>query len=148
RDLLVFTSFCVVLVTLVLQGLTLRPLLSMVALTDDDAVEREVGRARAEVARAALAALEDAGSDGETAMFLRRKYRTYLERQENGAGAAAPGGDRLTEMADSYRRVQGAQRRALAELRDNGTIGDDAYHRVEEELDLAELHTDAMTRPS
>jgi monovalent cation/hydrogen antiporter len=33
-----------------------------------------------------------------------------------------------------------AERRRLVELRDDGTIGDDAFHRIEEDLDWAELN--------
>src|SRR4051794_1269146 len=57
RDLITVTSFCVVLGTLVLQGLTLRPLLSRLALPHDASVDVEVALARAETARAALDAL-------------------------------------------------------------------------------------------
>jgi hypothetical protein len=44
RDLIVLTAFAVVLGTLVLQGLTLKPLLRAVNLDDDDPIGREVGR--------------------------------------------------------------------------------------------------------
>ena len=37
-----------------------------------------------------------------------------------------------------------AERRRLSALRADGTIGDDAFHRVEEELDRAELGAEAM----
>lgn len=37
-----------------------------------------------------------------------------------------------------------AERRRLSELRADGTIGDDAFHLVEEELDRAELSAQAM----
>ena len=36
--------------------------------------------------------------------------------------------------------------RALSELRSSGVIGDDAFHRVEEELDWTELNTEGMAR--
>jgi CPA1 family monovalent cation:H+ antiporter len=42
RDLILFTAFCAVLGTLVLQGLTLRPLMHRLGLEEDDEVEREV----------------------------------------------------------------------------------------------------------
>jgi NhaP-type Na+/H+ or K+/H+ antiporter len=47
RDLVVFTAFFTVLGTLIVQGLTLRPLLAHLRLEDDDPVGRETGRARA-----------------------------------------------------------------------------------------------------
>jgi NhaP-type Na+/H+ or K+/H+ antiporter len=48
RDLILVTAFGVVLGTLVLQGLTLRPLLLRLRLEDDGAVDREVRLARVE----------------------------------------------------------------------------------------------------
>ena len=56
RDLIVVTAFAAVLGTLVLQGLTLRPLLLHLRLEDDGMVEREVRLARVETLRAAVAA--------------------------------------------------------------------------------------------
>src|SRR5215207_3195599 len=60
RDLIVVTAFGVVLGTLVLQGLTLRPLLQRLRLEDDGSVEREVRLARIEGLRAAVAAIANA----------------------------------------------------------------------------------------
>jgi monovalent cation/hydrogen antiporter len=56
RDLILFTAFSVVLGTLVLQGLTLRPLMARLRLDDEGEVEREVRLARIATLRAALAA--------------------------------------------------------------------------------------------
>ena len=46
RDLILFTAFCVVLGTLVVQGLTVRPLMRALRLEGDDTVETEVRHAR------------------------------------------------------------------------------------------------------
>ena len=53
RDLIVLTAFSVVVGTLVLQGLTLKPLLRALDLQDDDPVGREFGAARERALRAA-----------------------------------------------------------------------------------------------
>jgi CPA1 family monovalent cation:H+ antiporter len=58
RDLIVLTAFSVVLGTLVIQGLTLRPLLEALNLHDDDPVGREVALARSRAYKAALEALD------------------------------------------------------------------------------------------
>ena len=55
RDLIVLTAFSVVLGTLVIQGLTLKPLLRALDLHDDDPVGRELTAARERALRAALA---------------------------------------------------------------------------------------------
>ena len=96
RDFILFTAFCVVLGTLVIQGLTLPPLMRVLRLEDDGSVEREVRLARAAVARAGLATVEGAGGEGEIVAFLRRKYAARLRRAETpGGGGRGRGAERL-----------------------------------------------------
>ena len=59
---------CVVVGTLVLQGLTLRPLILVLGLTDDGTVEREVRGAQDMLALVALEMLEADGSDAARAL--------------------------------------------------------------------------------
>jgi Na+/H+ antiporter len=142
RGLILFTAFCVVLVTLVVQGMTVTPLMRALALRDDGSVDREVRQARAETLRAGLAAVDDGPHDGEMVAFLRRKYTARLRRAEPGGdGTRDPERDGWGEYADALQRAQRAQRRVLMELRAEGVIGDDAFHRIEEELDWAEVNT-------
>jgi CPA1 family monovalent cation:H+ antiporter len=142
RDLVLFCSFCVVLVTLVLQGGTLAPLMRLLGLRDDGAVEGEIRRARAETARAGLEALRSSRDDGMTSLLI-RKYERRLRTGDGSTTAAADGG---SDYADALRRAYAAERRKLIELRDSGVIGDDAFHRVEEELDWADMHAEAQAR--
>ncbi|HWA56797.1 MAG TPA: sodium:proton antiporter [Gemmatimonadales bacterium] len=147
RDLILVTAFGVVLGTLVLQGLTLRPLLIYLRLEDDGAVEGEVRLARRETLRAALAALASAG-DADAAALVRHRYELQLRRAESdGAGGAeatpaapAAGGEPDPDPdAAVVRAATDAQRRRLLALRTDGTIGDAAFQRIQEELDWAEL---------
>ena len=142
RDLIVFAAFCVVLTTLVFQGLTLRPLMQLLGLHDDGTVDREIGIARAETARAALRALDGQPSAG----VLRNEYQARLRAQESPAPVnptTVPGGS----LAELQRRAVAAQRDALTDLRARQVIGDDAFHVLEEEIDLLELTADALVRP-
>jgi CPA1 family monovalent cation:H+ antiporter len=76
--------------------------------------------------------------------FLRRKYQARLRRTESGDGAASePTDDDPTGYTGTLRRAQTAERRTLSTLRATGVIGDDAFHRVEEELDWAEVNAEA-----
>jgi CPA1 family monovalent cation:H+ antiporter len=149
REFILFTAFCVVLVTLVLQGMTVSPLMRLLALQDDGSVEREVRLARAETLRAALDAVDGSAGHDEMVAFLRRKYAARLRRAETGA-ATAPSeeDDGWRGYAAALDRAQTAQRRTLSELRDQGVIGDDAFHRIEEELDWAEVNAEARERAS
>lgn len=134
RDLIFFTSFAVVLVTLVVQGMTLRPLIAWLDVHDDGSVEREVQLARVETLHAALDAAGPSGG-GESAELLRRRYELRLRRaQEHDAVS-----DSDAEDAEVVRAITAAERRRLIELRDNGTIGDAAFQQVEQELDMREL---------
>lgn len=148
RDFILFTAFSVVLVTLVVQGMTVGPLMKLVALRDDGSVDREVRLARAETARAALAAVDGASpvaaeGDGEMVGFLRRKYQARLLRAEQGDEALDPAeADGWRDFGRVQRRAYAEERRRLSEMRARGVIGDDAFHRVEEELDWAEVNAE------
>jgi CPA1 family monovalent cation:H+ antiporter len=143
RDLLLFTAFCVVLVTLVVQGGTLAPLMRLLHLEDDGTIEAEIRRARAETARAGLEALQGTGENGMTAL-LARKYEARLRRAGRSRPGSAEDVDDLPGYAEALRRAYEAERRKLIELRAHGVIGDDAFHRIEEELDWADLHAEAQ----
>jgi CPA1 family monovalent cation:H+ antiporter len=144
RGFILFTAFCVVLGTLVVQGMTVRPLMRALRLRDDGTVDREVRLARAETARAGLDVVDDVGGDGEILAFLRRKYAARLRRVEREAEASAdPEVEGWRDYGIVLQRAQAAERRTLSELRAQGVIGDDAFHQVEEELDWSEVNTQA-----
>jgi len=134
RDLILLTAFGVVLGTLVLQGLTLRPLIAWLALDDGDPVAHEVGWARRAAFHAALEAID--GNTSAEAEMLRLEYRQMLDQSESN-----PDGLTSSELpADPVRRdAIRAARQKLFEMRESGEIGDDAFHRLEEEFDWAEL---------
>ncbi len=140
RDLIVFAAFCVVLGTLLLQGLTLRPLLALLALPRDESVEKEAALARAETARAALDAMGTADQASEAGHLLAREYTARLDACARSSGVDDTG------MTALRRRALAAERRRLVALRREGQIGDDAFHRVEEGLDWAEADVDERAR--
>jgi monovalent cation/hydrogen antiporter len=121
--------------------LTLRPLMLRLRLEDDGTVEREVHLARVETLRAAVAAAEEAQRE-EAAPLVRDRYVLQLQRAEAaraGSPAAPPDVPERNADAEVVRAVNEAQRHRLVALRSEGTIGDAAFQRVEEELDWMEL---------
>ena len=146
RDLILFTAFSVVLGTLVVQGMTLRPLMNALKLEDDGSVEHEVKVARVETLRAALAATTESPNH-EMSGILRRRYEVLLRRAEshlaNGDATpndpASPDSQLTHGEAELVRAATSAERQRLVALRANGTIGDAAFQRVEQELDWEEL---------
>jgi CPA1 family monovalent cation:H+ antiporter len=133
RDFILITAFIVVLGTLLIQGLTLRPLLLWLRLPHDGQVETELALARASALQAAMNVL-DRSNDPE-AQRLKLEYEAKL--------AFASVGDDPHDSTDSRlrRQVVPDARRAIADLRRSGRIGDEAYRQVEQELDWLELTT-------
>ncbi|WP_428492814.1 cation:proton antiporter [Rhodopila sp.] len=134
RGMLLFAAFTVTLGTLLIQGLTLRPLVLMLRLTDDDPVNREVREARVATAEAALIALRAETVDSVQAL----RSELELERE---IGASAHEGDGRPRFPEKALRAKAlvAKRQRLHAMRRDGLIGDAAFHRIEEELDLADL---------
>jgi monovalent cation/hydrogen antiporter len=145
RGLIVFCAFSVVLCTLIVQGSTLRPLMKWLDLEDDGSVEREMMLARAETARAALGLLRER-ADQPFAQALSREYEARLLSGERGLPVEAAG-ESAGALAELQRSAVEAQRRRLMDLRASNVIGDDAFHALEEEIDLLELSADARVRP-
>ena len=134
RDLIVLTAFSVVLGTLIIQGLTLKPILRALDLHDDDPVGRELRAARERALQAGLASL--AQDDSPVAEIVRHELREHLAKADATDNAA----DR-TQPAHSelHRGALQAARQAVLAMRDNDEIGDDAFHQIEEELDWLEM---------
>lgn len=132
RDLIVLTAFAVVLATLVLQGLTLAPLVRLLKLDGEDGLAAELATARADLASAALATLD--GESGRLADHWRFSFETACT-------AATPSGN--SGLLDEKRRLGLAamrrQRERLEELRDEERVGSDAYLILQEELDFSEV---------
>jgi monovalent cation/hydrogen antiporter len=145
RDLIIFCAFCVVLTTLVLQGLTLKPLMERLGLKDDGSVERELSIARQESARAALRML-DGEPQSDATEILRREYEARLRAGE--ASETIEEAERNeASLTALQRRAVAVQRQTLLDLRNRDVIGDDAFHAIEEEVDLLDLTADARLRP-
>ena len=134
RDVIVLTAFSVVVGTLVIQGLTLKPLLRALDLHDDDPVGRELRAARQRALRDGLATFAD--DDSTLADAVRREFATHLTH--DGADAETGVATRSAHRELHHRALQGARQAVLA-MRANDEIGDDAFHQIEEELDWLEM---------
>ncbi|MEI9980652.1 MAG: Na+/H+ antiporter [Edaphobacter sp.] len=145
RNLIVFLAFCVILVTLVLQGLTLPALIRGLGLARFAGMDPEEKEARRIVLKSAIRYLEE-GRKGRKAPVehlyddLLHRYRHKLAHVSEGTEESVDG---LGEEAYSLLRTisEGAlqaERRTLIGLRDRGRIGDDVLRTLERELDLAE----------
>ena len=134
RDLIVLTAFSVVVGTLVIHGLTLKPLLRALDLDDEDPVGQEVSLARERALRAGLASF--AHETSPVADALRHEFTAHLTQADPDGGADGAWRSAHTAL---HRGAVDAARRAVLAMRANDEIGDDAFHRVEEELDWLDM---------
>jgi CPA1 family monovalent cation:H+ antiporter len=134
RDLIVLTAFSVVLGTLVIQGLTLKPLLRALNLQDDDPVGHEVAAARERALRAGLGSF--AHDRSPVAEAVRQEFTAHL-----GSAPADLDSRNPTQSAhsDIHHTALQAARQAVLAMRASDEIGDNAFHQMEEELDWLEM---------
>jgi CPA1 family monovalent cation:H+ antiporter len=134
RSLIVLTAFAVVLGTLVIHGLTLKPLLRALDLHDDDPVGRELIAARERAFRAGIASL--ARNRSPVAELVRQELTARLAQQQSDADA---GDATHSAHRELLRGALREARQVVLAMRANDEIGDDAFHRMEEELDWLEM---------
>jgi CPA1 family monovalent cation:H+ antiporter len=142
RNLIVFLTFCVICVTLVLQGVTLPPLVRALGLAGAAGPNREEKEARRIVIEAAVSHLEDARHKDrkESAPLYDDLTRQYHRR----LASLQPGNGNREEIADRdhflhlFLEALRVERETAIRLRDEGRINDDVLRRIERELDLTE----------
>jgi monovalent cation/hydrogen antiporter len=144
RDLIVFLTFCVILVTLVFQGLTLPPLIRILGLAEPSGSSSEDREARRLVVEAAQARLEDIRRDDpagapdvydELAQHYKHRLASIsaLGQEENKEHA-----EHYSQYLDLSRTLLEVERHTALRLRDEGRITDMALRELERELDLTE----------
>ena len=134
RDLILLCAFAVVLGTLVLQGLTMKPLIRRLGLRDDDPVRREIRMGRTVAYQALIEAI--ASNETLAAKLLRKEYAAIIEMN------ASPDVDLPVDEVPGgplRRQAIATARQRAFELRRDELIGDDAYRVLVQELDWAEL---------
>jgi Na+/H+ antiporter len=142
RNLIVFLAFCVICVTLVLQGVTLPPLIRALGLAGAAGPNGEEQEARRIVVEAAVSHLEDAqAKDSKTSAplyeELTRHYRQRLASLQPGDGTSedVAARARFLQLVLEALRVE---RDTAIRLRDESRINDEVLRGIERELDLAE----------
>ncbi|MGO4461159.1 Na+/H+ antiporter [Streptomyces sp. M-16] len=149
RNLILFLTFTTVIGTLVVQGLTLPPLIRMLKLPPRDRKAETLAEAQAqsEASRAAeerLVELLESPANNSLPPPLVDRLRTVLERRRNAVWERLGEVNPLTgESADDvYRRLAGemiaAEREVFVSLRDGRRIDDEMLRGLLRRLDLEE----------
>ena len=140
RDLIIFLTFVVIAVTLVLQGLTLAPLIRRLQVGSDWSEQEEQQRARMALTRAALAASAEAVAQenisNELADRIRAEFAEKITLSFPGSIVVDHGaGDPAKRLR---RAALKAERRELIRIWRENQISDDVLHHLEEDLDYQE----------
>ncbi|MFJ3907684.1 Na+/H+ antiporter [Streptomyces vinaceus] len=148
RNLILFLTFTTVIGTLVVQGLTLPPLIRLLRLPQRDAQAETLAEAQAqsEASRAAEERLAELLAEPENALPppLAERLRTVMERRRNAVWERLGEVNAVTgESADDvYRRLAGemiaSEREVFVTLRDQRRIDDEMLRSLLRRLDLEE----------
>ena len=143
RDLIIFLTFCVILATLVVQGLSLPVLIRVLGLEDDHIGDKEETHGRVSIAEAALERLDElVDEDWVREDTAERMRGLYSYRRNRFASRFEGDPEGVEERSAAYQHLMvellGAQRLRLITMRDEGSIGDEVMHRIERDLDLEE----------
>jgi monovalent cation/hydrogen antiporter len=149
RDLILFLTFSVILVTLVGQGLLLPSVIRALGLAHAGRRERRGDRAEAYEARrlgieAALERLDrlaaERGLAENVVQTLRARHRARLKHIEH----RSDGDDEHKKLSELHDEIEllliAAERQQTNELFRGGKLKDEARRRIERELDLREAH--------
>jgi CPA1 family monovalent cation:H+ antiporter len=143
RDLILLLTFCVIFGTLIVQGLTLKPLVRWLRIVDDHVTEKEERLARLKANEAALDHIEDIGSSGqarpESLERLRSEYADRIRQlsKETSHEESVP---RLysKDFERLAREALETERDTVIALRNEDTINDEVLRRIQHDIDLAE----------
>jgi monovalent cation/hydrogen antiporter len=144
RNVMIFLTFCVIFVTLVLQGLTLPPLIRRLGLANTAAQNPEEEEARRAMVEAALAYLEQRREDAEAGVvplydeLIRTHRRRLTVLASDSDGHAEQATDDYQRWRELSRQVGAIQRATVLLMRNQSKINDEVMRKLERELDLAE----------
>jgi Na+/H+ antiporter len=154
RDLILFLTFCVIVVTLVGQGLLMPRVIRWLGLAEQGRAERRIERAEELAVRrrtidAVMRRLDELAVERDLPVQivepLRAHHREQLQRLDYRIGADELN-TQLARLGDEIElRLIEAERQHLYESLCSGQLKDDARRRIEHDLDLREAQLMPIT---
>ena len=136
RDHLIFFTFVVIFVTLVVQGLTLSSIIRRIGLGTDWSGMEEERRARADLGHAALAEIDRVAAEERAPPALIERIRAEFSEKILEAMPSGPEEHTEAEIAKRLRNAAvRAERAELIRIWRKNRISDEVLHQLEEELD-------------
>lgn len=142
HELVVLVTFVTILVTIVLQGMTLPLLVRLTGIQGSAEAGEQEQRARLEAAHAAMARLDRAATDDDVPETTVERLRTTYSEHAERAASELDDGMETEDSSEAYRELRAltlaAERDAVRRLRREGKLSHDAARRLQHEIDLAE----------
>jgi monovalent cation/hydrogen antiporter len=139
RDLIIFLTFCVIFSTLILQGLTLRPLIKWLKISSGTREAEIEQKARLEIASAVIEHIEENYSyalSAETLNLVKNKYEVRIFRIRKDLIDQKFNDNQLKEFLRIQQELLNMERQLILDMRTKGKIGDEVLKKIEYELDL------------
>ena len=150
RELLILVAYGVVLVTLVVPGLTLAPLIRTLGLGQSEERQRQEVEARMRITHAALERFDELGERGELPAEdlerLRDRYQARLDRLRERLETAGGHPDHRTEAAEAQIEALEAERELLGEMRRERAFPAELLRELEAEIDVDEARVRSRGR--
>jgi monovalent cation/hydrogen antiporter len=141
RNLIIFLTFSVIFSTLVVQGLTLRPLIKWLGIKPDGKAHEQELKARLVIATAVIEHIEENYSlslTDEGLNLIKTKYEIRIQRIRKGETVQKTHEALIDKIQIIQQELLNKERQLIAKLRDDGAISEDALRKIEYELDLEE----------
>ena len=141
RDVIIFFTFVIIAVTLVLQGLTLPVLIRRLRVGIDWSLREEQENARNAMSKAAIAAIDAlAHREGVASDLAGRISAEFAEKNAAGDADASASEDHAKLARRLRHAAINAERQELIRIWRENQISDNVLHEFEEELDYKESH--------
>jgi CPA1 family monovalent cation:H+ antiporter len=141
RSLIIFLTFCVIFSTLVIQGLSVRPLIKWLGIKPDDREHQDELEARLKIASAVIEKIEEEYSlslSEDVLNQIKTKYEIRIQRVTKNKIRSRLDDAQLIEFHRIQEELLKMERQYIITMRRAGNISDEALRKLENELDLEE----------
>jgi monovalent cation/hydrogen antiporter len=141
RNMIIFLTFCVIFSTLIVQGLTLRPLIKWLGITADGREHKMEQEARLRIASSVIEHIEENYSlalSADTLNQIKNKYEIRIHRIRKDLRERKFNEEQIHEFQRIQQELLSLERKLILELRSTEVVSDEVLRKIEYELDLEE----------
>lgn len=139
RNLIIFLTFSVIFATLIVQGLTLRPLIRWMGIKADEKEQEDEDLARLKISASLIEHIEENYSlqlSEEALSQIKTKYEIRIQRMRKGGKKERVEDEKIKQFHTIQHELLDKERKLVMDLRNNGNISEEALRKIEYELDL------------